>query len=119
MTYVVIWRGYGWLVPFILFSPFFMDNALNAAFGDGFYEALDETLDGMLPIAAYFLGPLLVGLLGYILNYKQREVYVDEETGETIKSPSHTFFFIPIEYWSIIYVVAPYVILHWAGVDVW
>lgn len=46
---------------------------------------------------------LSVAALGYFLNHKKRIIIRNEETGKVIqKSPSHTLFFIPIEYWALI-----------------
>lgn len=96
---VVIWRGYGWLVPVLVFGAFLVSQVVvDTIYGDGFYKANDWP-----KYTATVTGALIVAALGYLLNYKWRRELVDEETGQPAgKAPSHTLFFIPVEYWSVI-----------------
>jgi hypothetical protein len=94
-----IWRGRGWLVPVIVLGAFALSQlASNALYGDGFYAA-----NAWPKYAAIIFAALSIGLLGFNLNHKKRQTLVDEETGEVQgKAPSHSLFFIPIEYWAVI-----------------
>ncbi len=95
---MIIWRGFGWAVPVILIAVFVITQmSLDAMYGTEYYKT-NEWPKAM----AVVIASLLVGGLGYLLNYKKRTVITDAETGATIKSSSHTLFFIPIEFWAIL-----------------
>jgi hypothetical protein len=44
---------------------------------------------------------LISGIIGHIVNHKKAS-FINEETDEEEKLPSHSLFFIPIEVWAII-----------------
>jgi hypothetical protein len=93
-----IWRGFGWSIPIILFGAFIISQLLlNNLYGEGYYENNEWP-----KFAAIIASTILIGGLGYFLNYKKRVVVVNEQTGKKEKSKSHSLFFIPIEYWAII-----------------
>lgn len=95
---LVIWRGYGWLIPIIVFGGFLLSEiAMDDLYGEGFYQANEWP-----KILAILVSTVLIGSLGYYFNYKKRQVIVDPETGKKTKSPSHSLFFIPLEAWAII-----------------
>lgn len=97
---MIIWRRKGWLVPVILFISYLMSQiGINSVMGDGYYQSNEWTKNLALILAA-----LLVALFGYWVNHKKRETVVDEDGNEK-KSASHTLFFIPVEYWAIIFPV--------------
>jgi hypothetical protein len=48
------------------------------------------------------IGAIVIAALGFLVNYKKRTVITDEETGKKQKSPSHTLFLIPIEFWAVL-----------------
>lgn len=94
----VIWRGFGWTIPIIVFASFLLTQSiLDSTYGEAYYRSNDWP-----KTAAIIAGSLIIGLLGYFLNYKKRNVVIDEETGKKNKSPSHTLFFIPIEFWAVL-----------------
>ncbi len=96
---LVVWRGFGWLVPVVAFAALILSQlSVDAVYGDGFYTANAWPKQAALVLAAVF-----IGLLGFFLNYTKRRILVDEETGEELgKAPAHSLFFIPVEYWAII-----------------
>lgn len=96
---LVVWRGYGWLAPVLALGAMILSQvAIDALYGDGFY-----TENAWPKTAAAIVAALSVGLLGIYLNHIKRGTVVDENTGEVLgKSPSHTLFFIPVEYWAVI-----------------
>lgn len=95
---MIIWRGFGWAVPVIVIAIFIIiQMSLDAMYGAEYYKANEWP-----KVMAIVIASLLVGGLGYLLNYKKRTVITDAETGATIKSSSHTLFFIPIEFWAIL-----------------
>ena len=96
---LIVWRGYGWLVPVIIFGALALSQlSVDALYGDGFYKATTWPKQ-----AGTVAGAILIGALGYFLNHVRRAYLVDEESGEVVgKVPSHSLFFIPVEYWSVI-----------------
>jgi len=54
---------------------------------------------------ALIISAPIIWLVGKKLNHnKKDEVYVNKETGEEVTiGPKHTFFFIPIQYWGLIW----------------
>ena len=87
------------MVPVVVFGALILSQlSVDAVYGDGFYTANDWPKQ-----AAFIVAAFSVGLLGFFLNHVRRQVLVDEETGENVgKAPSHSLFFIPIEYWAVI-----------------
>ncbi len=96
---LVVWRGFGWLVPVVIFAALILSQlSVDAVYGDGFYTA-----NAWPKQAAFILAAIFVASLGIFLNHTKRKMLFDEETGEALgKAPSHTLFFIPIEYWAVI-----------------
>lgn len=96
---LIVWRGFGWLVPVVVFGALILSQlSVDAVYGEGFYTA-----NGWPKQLAFVVAALFVGFLGFFLNHTKRQILFDEETGEALgKAPSHSLFFIPIEYWAII-----------------
>ena len=96
---LIVWRGFGWLVPVIVIAALILTQlAVDAVYGQGFYTA-----NAWPKQAAFIAAAVFVGLLGVFLNHMRRGLLIDEETGEVVgKAPSHTLFFIPVEYWAVI-----------------
>lgn len=96
---LVVWRGFGWLVPIVVFGALILSQlSVDAVYGEGFYTA-----NGWPKQVAFIVAALFVGFLGFLLIHKKRQILIDEETGEAVgKAPAHSLFFIPIEYWAII-----------------
>ncbi len=96
---IILWRGLGILVPIIVIAVFV-----------GLPMAADSVLarsplsgSGMMLVSTTVSAVLII-LLGYWVNYKTRVVETDSHSGDVVKSPAHTFFFIPVEYWALILV---------------
>ncbi len=97
---MIIWRRKGWLVPVILFLAYVIAQiSINSSMGDGYYQENEWPKTVALIFAA-----LLIAAFGYWVNHKKREVMIDDE-GNKKKSSSHTLFFIPVEYWAILFPV--------------
>ncbi len=96
---LIVWRGLGWLVPVLVIAALILTQlAVDAVYGQGFYTA-----NAWPKQAAFIAAAVFVGLLGVFLNHMRRGLLIDEETGEVVgKAPSHTLFFIPVEYWAVI-----------------
>ena len=95
---LIVWRGYGWLVPIIVVASFLVAQlSVDTVYGEDYYRVHEWP-----KILAIVTGSILVGLFGFFINYKKREEIIDQLTGKIRKSPAHTLFFIPVEFWAII-----------------
>ncbi len=95
-------RGLGFVVPLIAFGSSLIANLIfNAAYGDGYYD-VHKWPCGL----AMFVATVLCWLIGRHVRSEKSRIVIDEETGHEFVldfHPSdHSFFFIPVEYWSYI-----------------
>jgi hypothetical protein len=99
LNMMVIWRGLGFLVPVIGIAALLISrSAINGVFGKGYFREHDWPMYATIGFAS-----LAIAVLGYLLNYRMRGSVSDPETGEVIgKSPSHSLFFVPVQYWAIV-----------------
>lgn len=98
---MVVWQGLGSFAFVVLFvTGGIAAVILHFAFGPG--------EDGEQRILA--LGLLLAAPLVYLfakrIEARPTRTLIDKETGqEVVLRERHTFFFIPLRYWSVIYLV--------------
>ena len=97
-----IWRGVGILVPIVFVVVFIGLAYLIKRTGINLPGYLDLTFISVVLFCS------ITGFIGYWVNYKKRIVEDNYFTGKKDKSPSHTFFFIPVEYWAVIVPVVIY-----------
>lgn len=99
----MIWQGWGILVVVLYFGiGILMQNLINAVFHDPEYYS-----NNAWPI---FLTAVVSGLaiwfVGLRFNGRKGQILIDKETGHEVELKStHTFFFIPMQYWAIIIMV--------------
>lgn len=96
---LIIWRRMGWLVPVIVLASMVV-SALAVEFATG---GETELAKHWRRFPGVILASAVLGILGYHLNYRNRPVHKDEETGELTQAPSHTFFYLPMQFWAVIY----------------
>lgn len=102
-----IWKGKGWIVPAIFIAAFFdVQLVIDYFMGDGFYR--DNRWAKILSLVSV---AMFLGLVGFLLNHRDRIIHIDSETGKKTKSPAHTLLFLPVEVWAVI---VPFIFL---GVD--
>jgi len=92
---MLIWRGWGVLIFFVMLPIYgLLDAILNNT-------SFNHLIEGLVMIVS---API-IWFIGKKLNCnKKAEVYVNKETGEEVVVGSkHTFFFIPIQYWGLIW----------------
>jgi hypothetical protein len=96
---MIIWKGWGILAFVIpLISALFMQFGVNSYFGDDFYT----TASWPLPLAL-FLSSVFVFASGNKLNNKEGRILIDPETyEEVLLKTTHSLFWIPMQYWSVI-----------------
>lgn len=102
---MLIWSGFGIVVPILAFGIcFIVQMVFDSLFGHGFYtsHAIPKLFAGLAGGAALFF-------LGSWMNSDANisRILVDPNTGErvSVSNGSHTFFFIPVQYWGIIFAV--------------
>jgi hypothetical protein len=101
---MIIWTGGGFLVAVIGIGCLVFTNlAVNAAMKDDqFYQQ-----HGWPKLLACLVAALIVWPVGRVLNRKGMRELLDTETGERFAVQTgggHTLFFIPMEYWAVIFV---------------
>ena len=93
-----IWRGTGIFVPIIFVAAFMFVPMLIDLIAGSDHQI--ERFHIMIFTAA--ICSVILAILGYLMNHKYRVVTKSSFSSNVKKSPSHTFFFIPIEYWALI-----------------
>ena len=98
---MLIWRGYGLLG---LVIPWFC-----VVFLKSFFEILPfenhETLSLYGLSISCFIGGLITYLWGKKLNSVKPKILYDEERKKYIITTKHTLFWIPMQYFGIIYMI--------------
>lgn len=96
---MLIWSRGGILAPITAaFSLILTEYLVNISFNQNYYQD-----HGWPKFIALSIAGLLCLLLGHILN-DEGKTYINKETGkEVILRKKHSFFFIDIEYWGIIF----------------
>jgi len=94
-----IWRRLGIIVPAVGIGLLVV--WVSPSWGGGladFYSVNRWAVWTTIGIASFALG-----LVGWLLNHRWRKPVVDPDTGAELgRPPSHSFFFIPVEYWSLL-----------------
>lgn len=96
---MLIWSRGGILAPIMAaFSLILTEYLVNISFNQNYYQD-----HGCPKFIALSIAGLLCLLLGHILN-DEGKTYINKENGkEVILRKKHSFFFISIEYWGIIF----------------
>lgn len=96
---MLIWSKGGILAPIAAaFSLILTEYLVNVLFNQNYYQD-----HGWPKFIALSIAGLLCLLFGHLLNNEEK-TYIDKETGkEVIMRKKHSFFFIAIEYWGIIF----------------
>lgn len=102
---MMIWNGFGFLVLVITFvSSFLMELGVEAFTHNEFYYQ-----EHVWPLSTVFI---ISGILCYLVSEalekrEKQEIYIEKRTGKQVKlNRKHSFFFIPLKYWSVILVVS-------------
>ena len=94
---MIIWSGFGFLVAVITFLLLLSAEYVTEVLfrDDSYYQA-----HGWPKLLAFFLAGVVIWPLGTYLNRKPRKVMIEKDTGKEVSMPSHSFFFIRMEYWG-------------------
>lgn len=106
---MIIWRGWGILVPIIPVALWVLiPESFKAAMSDAAYSEYFKFISAF----SIFLGALAIWFLGRKLNGTKGRTLVDESTGETVVlKANHSLFFINMEYWAFPVALFVFVIL--------
>jgi hypothetical protein len=97
---MIIWSGWGWLVPVLAFVVSLVFEAVTEASTgkDQFYQ----NQPWLLAVAMVVAGTAVWFLSAYF-DKKQGRVVIDKATGkELVLRSSHSFFFIPMRFWAFL-----------------
>lgn len=110
---IIFWSGLGFLVPIIGIGCLLASELLTeAAFKDDQYYQLH----GWPKFVAILVAGAVVWFLGRYLNTRGAKRLIDPETNKEIwMKNSHTFFFIPMEYWGPAFLVLGIILLFVKG----
>ena len=110
---MIIWRGLGFLVFVItLAALIFMEVLTGRLFHDPSYYAAH----GWPKLVGFLIAAVAVWLLGNSLNRRPGRVVIDKATGrQVVLKPTHSLFFIRVDYWAAILVVLGIVFLFVSG----
>jgi len=100
---MIIWRGVGFLVAMIGIASLALAEVISERItGDGqFYQH-----HGWVALIAMLVAAALTYGLHRLLLLEKGRVVVDKETGqEIVLRPKHSLFFVPVQLWSVIFVV--------------
>ena len=103
---MIVWNGLGILVPVIAFATLLLTQAVaDAVTGvEGFYTAHSS-----LQAAALLSAAAVIWFLGRYLNGKPGRRLVDKATGEEfVVRPHHALFWVKMEYWAVVLVLAAF-----------
>jgi hypothetical protein len=97
----MIWSGLGILVPIITYASLVLtEYSVGILFNNQNY--FQDS--GWPKFFALLIAAVLCFFIGRVLNKDNRRIYIDEKTGKEIAViRRHSFCFINIEYWAIIF----------------
>lgn len=91
---MVIWKGWGILGLIIPFLVLVLINSME----------LNDSIASWINFVGLILSGIAVWSIGKRLNSRKDEVFTSEKTGAQFKlGNQHTLFFIPLQYWAIVY----------------
>lgn len=98
---IVIWTGKGFLSPLVLIGTLFTSIWL-----------LPDSLNDYSFVIAFFISAGFSFVFGKKWNNQLERIVTDDKTGEKLRIKSnHTLFWIPMQYWGIIFSILGIVIL--------
>ena len=106
---MLIWSGFGFLVPlitfaFLLVTELTVDSIMR---DEHFYET-----HGWPKLLGFLLAAIVVWVIGEILHKRKGKVVIEKETGKEIELKSnHALFFVPMRFWGPILAVLGVVFL--------
>ena len=102
---MIVWSGFGFLVLVLgVASLLLTELACKRILGD--YEPYLYERHGWLFLVGMSIAAILTYGLHRLLLLQKGRVVIDRETGqELILRPGHSFFFIPVKWWPILFLL--------------
>lgn len=98
---MLFWKGKGILAIFIPVAVFIVLGLIGSLFG------VDFSNSKPLVSIALIASSLSTWFLGRKLNGAKPRILIDQETNEQVLlKENHTFWFINLEYWSVVWAIA-------------
>lgn len=99
---MIIWSGLGFLVPIIGLGCLFL---AQVATGSLFQDTAYYQNNGWPKLAGLLTAAALTYLLSTLLDRQPGRAVIDKTTGrELVLKPRHSLFFVPLKYWSYVFV---------------
>jgi uncharacterized membrane protein YfcA len=101
---MIIWKGWGILAVLITVAiVILVDFVTGSIYGDTRYYDNHNWPKGL----ALLLAAIPVYFVGVYLNSRPGRAMIDKATGrEVMLRRSHSLFFIPMEYWGVVLLIA-------------
>lgn len=100
---MIIFSGCGFLVGVIGFGSFLVTEVVSERMtqNSDYYQQTPQ----MIFVAGAIAAVLTIGL-NKLLSLKKKRVVIDKETGEEFElGGNHSFFFIPVKWWSYLFFI--------------
>jgi hypothetical protein len=93
---IIVWRGWGILVPAFLFIALLVATAINESLGG------KSVMTGVVFTACGFGAGVAIWLIAKAIESRPGRVFIDKATGKEISvgNSAGSFFFIPTRYWA-------------------
>ena len=98
---MIVWSGMGILAPIGAFALLVLAEVLTESHfnNEQYYQQ-----HGWPALVAFIVAGLMCFILGKLLKKEKPSGYVDPETGEELMvNPRHSFFWIPLQFWGILF----------------
>lgn len=106
----IVWRGYGIVVPLVVVAAFFLLIIISESLG--LPATLMFVLNGLLP------GAFLWWFGRKVNDPSKDQLLQDVQTGEMVRlTKRHDFFWIKIEHWAIVLLVAAAIVAVLGGFE--
>lgn len=102
---MIVWSGFGFLVLIVgVSSMLFAEFVCQRILGD--YEPYLYQRYGWLFLVGMSIAAILTHGLHRLLLLQKGRVVIDRETGQELTlRPDHSFFFVPVKWWPIVFLI--------------
>jgi hypothetical protein len=96
---MIIWQGWGILVAVVLVAVMMLEHTVLK------WAGITVEAPGTHDLIIFAVSAAILFALDWYISKKTGKIYVDPETGKNVRvGAKHTFFFIPMRYWAVIFV---------------
>ena len=97
---IIVWRGWGIIVPGIWFAALMLSAVIQGAVGSGTYLAYRGLIAAVVAVVCGFA----IWFIAKAIESRPGRIFIDKATGREIKVGANagSFFFVPTRYWAFI-----------------